>query len=129
MRSILHHTTMRPCGTHSRVLSNDATRVSPPSPKVFLNLQAADMEYQVDGESITPAELEADSRWIRAVKAHRAAAAHQPITSTLPSSTPVAGDFSTAEHHPWCSHSSSSLSPPSIPCRGLQDLLQTRRRT
>ncbi|KAH6942734.1 hypothetical protein HPB50_009638 [Hyalomma asiaticum] len=46
------------------------------------------MEYQVDGESITPAELEADSRWIRAVKAHRAAAAHQPITSTPPSSTP-----------------------------------------
>ncbi|KAH6933594.1 hypothetical protein HPB50_016736 [Hyalomma asiaticum] len=46
------------------------------------------MEYQVDGESITPAELEADSRWIRAVKAHRAAAAHQPITWTPPSSTP-----------------------------------------
>ncbi|KAL1447775.1 hypothetical protein MTO96_044223 [Rhipicephalus appendiculatus] len=42
------------------------------------------MEYQVEGESITRAELEADSRWIRAVKAHRAAAAHQPITSTLP---------------------------------------------
>ncbi|KAL1479351.1 hypothetical protein MTO96_051914 [Rhipicephalus appendiculatus] len=46
------------------------------------------MEYQVEGESITPAELEADSRWIRAVKAHRAAAAHQPITSTPPPSTP-----------------------------------------
>ncbi|KAH6933651.1 hypothetical protein HPB50_017363 [Hyalomma asiaticum] len=66
----------------------DAARVSPPSPKVFANLQPAEMEYQVDGESITPAELEADSRWIRAVKAHRAAAAHQPITSTPPSSTP-----------------------------------------
>ncbi|KAL3191450.1 hypothetical protein MRX96_059828 [Rhipicephalus microplus] len=38
--------------------------------------------------SITPAELEADSRWIRAMKAHRDAAADQPITSTPPSSTP-----------------------------------------
>ncbi|KAH7950646.1 hypothetical protein HPB51_028331 [Rhipicephalus microplus] len=46
------------------------------------------MEYQVDGESITPAEFEADSRCIRAVKAHRAAAAHHPITLTPPSSTP-----------------------------------------
>ncbi|KAL1423180.1 hypothetical protein MTO96_021346 [Rhipicephalus appendiculatus] len=46
------------------------------------------MEYEVEGESITPAELEADSRWIRAVKAHRAAAAHQPTTSTPPPSTP-----------------------------------------
>ncbi|KAL1434723.1 hypothetical protein MTO96_011424 [Rhipicephalus appendiculatus] len=46
------------------------------------------MEYQVEGESITPVELEADSRWIRAVKARRAAAAHQPITSTPPPSTP-----------------------------------------
>ncbi|KAL1476077.1 hypothetical protein MTO96_036788 [Rhipicephalus appendiculatus] len=46
------------------------------------------MEYQVEGESINPAELEADSRSIRAVKARRAAAAHQPITSTPPPSTP-----------------------------------------
>ncbi|KAL3180864.1 hypothetical protein MRX96_037278 [Rhipicephalus microplus] len=89
MRSILHRSTVHPCGTHSRIPSHDATRVSPPSPKVFLHLQAADMEYQVDGKSITPAGFEADSRWIRAVKAHRAAAAHQPITSTPPSSTPT----------------------------------------
>ncbi|KAL3217075.1 hypothetical protein MRX96_051056 [Rhipicephalus microplus] len=46
------------------------------------------MEYQVDGESITPAEFEADSRFIRAVKAHRAAAARHPITLTPPPSTP-----------------------------------------
>ncbi|KAH7936362.1 hypothetical protein HPB52_021568 [Rhipicephalus sanguineus] len=45
------------------------------------------MAYQVEGEFITPAEFEDDSRWIRAVKAHRAAAAHQPITSTPPAST------------------------------------------
>ncbi|KAH7953329.1 hypothetical protein HPB49_007176 [Dermacentor silvarum] len=46
------------------------------------------MAYQVEGVSITPAELEADSRWIRGMKAHRAAAAHQAITSTLPASPP-----------------------------------------
>ncbi|KAL1485624.1 hypothetical protein MTO96_047281 [Rhipicephalus appendiculatus] len=46
------------------------------------------MEYQVEGESITPAEIESDSRWILAVKARRAAVAHQPITSTPPASTP-----------------------------------------
>ncbi|KAL1466569.1 hypothetical protein MTO96_042640, partial [Rhipicephalus appendiculatus] len=34
------------------------------------------------------------------MKAHRAAAAHQPITSTPPPSTPIAEDYSTAEHHP-----------------------------
>ncbi|KAH7967580.1 hypothetical protein HPB52_000143 [Rhipicephalus sanguineus] len=45
------------------------------------------MAYQVEGEFITPAESDDDSRWIRAVKAHRAAAAHQPITSTPPSLT------------------------------------------
>ncbi|KAH8031739.1 hypothetical protein HPB51_020734 [Rhipicephalus microplus] len=57
------------------------------------------MEYQVDVESITPAELEADSRWIRAVKAHSATAAHQPIDATF--LDPDAEDFSTAEHHPY----------------------------
>ncbi|KAH7952558.1 hypothetical protein HPB52_024012 [Rhipicephalus sanguineus] len=62
----------------------DAARVSPPPPKLLATLQAADMEYQVEGESITPTELEDDSRWICAVKAHRAAAAQQPITSTPP---------------------------------------------
>ncbi|KAH7981190.1 hypothetical protein HPB49_022276 [Dermacentor silvarum] len=46
------------------------------------------MAYQVEGVSITPAELEADSRWIRGVKAHRAAAAHQAIASTPPASPP-----------------------------------------
>ncbi|KAH7973541.1 hypothetical protein HPB49_002231 [Dermacentor silvarum] len=46
------------------------------------------MVYQVEGVSITPAELEADSRWIRGVKAHRAAAAHQAIASTPPASPP-----------------------------------------
>ncbi|KAH7980914.1 hypothetical protein HPB49_020056 [Dermacentor silvarum] len=46
------------------------------------------MAYQVEGASITPAELEADSRWIRGVKAHRAAAAHQAIASTPPASPP-----------------------------------------
>ncbi|XP_049274235.1 uncharacterized protein LOC125759460 [Rhipicephalus sanguineus] len=45
------------------------------------------MASQVEGEFITPAEFEDDSRWIRAVKAHSAAAAHQPITSTPPAST------------------------------------------
>ncbi|KAH7960395.1 hypothetical protein HPB49_019168 [Dermacentor silvarum] len=43
---------------------------------------------QVEGVSITPAELEVDSRWIRGVKAHRAAAAHQAIASTPPASPP-----------------------------------------
>ncbi|KAL3222975.1 hypothetical protein MRX96_027867 [Rhipicephalus microplus] len=57
------------------------------------------MEYQVDVESITPAEFEADSRWIRAVKAHSATAAHQPIDATF--LDPDAEDFSTAEHHPY----------------------------
>ncbi|KAH7973271.1 hypothetical protein HPB52_023336 [Rhipicephalus sanguineus] len=65
----------------------DAARVSSPPPKLLAILQAADMAYQVEGEFITPAEFEDDSRWIRAVKAHRAAAAHQPITSTPPAST------------------------------------------
>ncbi|KAH7979398.1 hypothetical protein HPB49_009342 [Dermacentor silvarum] len=46
------------------------------------------MANQVEGVSITPAELEADSRWIRGVKAHRAAAAHQAIASTPPASPP-----------------------------------------
>ncbi|KAH7934269.1 hypothetical protein HPB49_024188 [Dermacentor silvarum] len=46
------------------------------------------MAYQVEGVSITSAELEADSRWIRGVKAHRAAAAHQAIASTPPASPP-----------------------------------------
>ncbi|KAH7945586.1 hypothetical protein HPB49_013229 [Dermacentor silvarum] len=46
------------------------------------------MAYQVEGVSITPAELEADSRSIRGVKAHRAAAAHQAIASTPPASPP-----------------------------------------
>ncbi|KAH7979323.1 hypothetical protein HPB49_009045 [Dermacentor silvarum] len=46
------------------------------------------MAYQVEGVSITPAELEADSRWIRGVKAHRAAAAHQAVASTPPASPP-----------------------------------------
>ncbi|KAH8037883.1 hypothetical protein HPB51_018371 [Rhipicephalus microplus] len=49
---------------------------------------SADTEYQVDGESITPAEFQGDSRWIRAVKTHHVATARQPITSTLPFSTP-----------------------------------------
>ncbi|KAH7978137.1 hypothetical protein HPB49_004603 [Dermacentor silvarum] len=61
---------------------------SPPPPKPFATIQAADMAYQVEGVSITPAELEADSRWIRGVKAHRAAAAHQAIASTPPASPP-----------------------------------------
>ncbi|KAH7980672.1 hypothetical protein HPB49_018148 [Dermacentor silvarum] len=38
---------------------------SPPPPKPFAAIQTADMAYQVEGVSITPAELEADSRWIR----------------------------------------------------------------
>lgn len=46
------------------------------------------MAYQVEGVSVTPAEFEADSRWIRGVKAHRAAAAHQPIASP-PSKTSI----------------------------------------
>ncbi|KAH7953745.1 hypothetical protein HPB49_011819 [Dermacentor silvarum] len=46
------------------------------------------MAYQVESVSITPAELEADSRWIRRVKAHRAVAAHQAIASTPPNSPP-----------------------------------------
>ncbi|KAL1443166.1 hypothetical protein MTO96_030417, partial [Rhipicephalus appendiculatus] len=65
------------------------------------------MEYQVEGESITPAELEADSRWIRAVKAHRAAAAHQPITSTPPPSTPSQKTTPPPNTTPQCYHSSS----------------------
>nr|XP_050051068.1 E3 ubiquitin-protein ligase synoviolin-like [Dermacentor andersoni] len=46
------------------------------------------MEYQVADTSISPAELEADSRWVRAVKARRAAAAHQPVVSPPPASPP-----------------------------------------
>ncbi|KAL1457370.1 hypothetical protein MTO96_043488 [Rhipicephalus appendiculatus] len=85
------------------------------------------MEYQVDGESITPAKLEADSRWIRAVKAHHAAAAHQPITSTPPPSTPSQKTTPPPNTTPQCYHSSSSRSPPSTPSGGLQNRLQTRR--
>ncbi|KAL1485467.1 hypothetical protein MTO96_047308, partial [Rhipicephalus appendiculatus] len=40
---------------------------------------------------------------------------------------PVAEDYSTAEHHPQCYHSSSSRSPPSTPSGGLQNRLQSRR--
>ncbi|KAL3240186.1 hypothetical protein MRX96_021742 [Rhipicephalus microplus] len=39
---------------------------------------------QVD---ITPAEIEADSSWMRAMRAHHALAVHQPITSMPPFST------------------------------------------
>nr|XP_050052453.1 uncharacterized protein LOC126548356 [Dermacentor andersoni] len=46
------------------------------------------MEYQVADASISPAELEADSRWVGAVKAHRTAAAHHPIVSPPPASPP-----------------------------------------
>ncbi|KAL1479704.1 hypothetical protein MTO96_051640 [Rhipicephalus appendiculatus] len=45
------------------------------------------MQYQVEGESITAAELDVDSRLIHPVKARRAAAAHLPLTSTPPAST------------------------------------------
>ncbi|KAH7941412.1 hypothetical protein HPB49_013448 [Dermacentor silvarum] len=79
------------CATRSCVPRHTCGRrrpVSPPPSKPFAALQAAEMAYQVEGVSITPAELEADSRWIRGVKAHRAAAAHQAIASTPPASPP-----------------------------------------
>ncbi|KAL3245390.1 hypothetical protein MRX96_046955 [Rhipicephalus microplus] len=59
-------------------------RVSSPSFKVFLNIQATDIDNYVD---ITPAGIEADSSFIRAVRAHHALAVHQPITSMPPSSS------------------------------------------
>ncbi|KAH7953446.1 hypothetical protein HPB49_008706 [Dermacentor silvarum] len=89
------HSVQRPtpsvCATRSCVPRHTCGRCrpfSPPPPKPLATIQAADMAYQVEGVSITPAELEADLRWIRGVKAHCAAAAHQAIASTPPASPP-----------------------------------------
>ncbi|KAH7973578.1 hypothetical protein HPB49_002807 [Dermacentor silvarum] len=105
------------CAPHSCVPRHTCGRrrpFSPPPPKPFVTIQAADMAYQVEGVSITPAELEADSRWIR----------HCLNAACL---APIQDPYSTASHHPQHYHSPSSRSPPSSPSRGLQDRFQTGR--
>ncbi|KAL1479703.1 hypothetical protein MTO96_051641 [Rhipicephalus appendiculatus] len=82
------------------------------------------MQYQGEGESITPAELDVDSRLIPAVKAHRVAAAHLPLTSTPPASTP-SQTTPPPNTTPHSYYSSSSRYPPSTSNGGLQNRLQT----
>ncbi|KAL1477151.1 hypothetical protein MTO96_035969 [Rhipicephalus appendiculatus] len=105
----------------------DTARLSLPPPKLFATLQAAEVKYQVAGESTAPALLETDSRWIRAMKAHRAAAAGQPITSTPPASTLSMTPTLPSNNTPHYYHSSWSRFHTSIPSGGLQYCLQTAR--
>nr|XP_050027968.1 uncharacterized protein LOC126523381 [Dermacentor andersoni] len=86
------------------------------------------MEYQVADTSISFAELEADSSWVRAVKAHRAAAAHQPIISPPPAwPTPKTPCTNSLRRHAPSSPPATSKHQPPPPAPPTVPILKTSR--